>query len=297
MRAPLAAVGALLMTTCPLVPTSQVNAQSLDDHPNTDVLSETEVENDFVRTRTCGGPEGNPCREGFRPIPLEWADRRVEYRIFEAGSADFHPDQDTITDDLKSAVIDTFETWNEPDCSDFLLDPVGLTSTDYIGYDSDRSDNENIVIWRDEAWPYSGQAVGIATVVYNANNGEIFSGDIELNTADHEFTDNDDDVKIDLRNTLTHEVGHLLGLDHSLTQPAATMWFSAQSGETYKRELHEADIAGLCYIYPEGEESDLKRQQNGSSRCAAIATSPAQGLPMLVALMAIVLFRHRREPT
>ena len=32
------------------------------------------------------------------------------------------------------------------------------------------------------------------------------------------------------------------------------MYQSAETGEIKKRHLHDADIAGLCHIYPEGEE-------------------------------------------
>ena len=52
----------------------------------------------------------------------------------------------------------------------------------------------------------------------------------------------------DLQNTLTHELGHALGLDHS-SIPQATMAASSTQGETSKRALHQDDKEGHSYIY------------------------------------------------
>jgi MYXO-CTERM domain-containing protein len=56
-----------------------------------------------------------------------------------------------------------------------------------------------------------------------------------------------------VRNTVTHEVGHFLGLDHTPIE-AATMFATAPRGETAKRDLHQDDIDGLCAIYPQGQQ-------------------------------------------
>ena len=58
-------------------------------------------------------------------------------------------------------------------------------------------------------------------------------------------------VGTDLRNTVTHESGHMLGLGHS-ADVNATMFASASTGETSKRTLADDDIAGICAIYPTG---------------------------------------------
>jgi hypothetical protein len=64
---------------------------------------------------------------------------------------------------------------------------------------------------------------------------------------------------IDVGNTLTHESGHVLGLDHPCVagapcvDPNATMAATASVGEVSKRTLTLDDVNGVCAIYPSGQ--------------------------------------------
>lgn len=66
---------------------------------------------------------------------------------------------------------------------------------------------------------------------------------------------------MDVGNTVTHEAGHMLGLDHTCTYPApydscptggTTMDPTMVPGETKKRVLTADDRNGVCTIYPAG---------------------------------------------
>lgn len=83
---------------------------------------------------------------------------------------------------------------------------------------------------------------------------------------------------MDLQNTVTHEVGHVLGLAHT-SAPDTVMFITTAPGETKKRVLSDDDIAGVCAIYPE------------PSGCAS-ARAGAGALGMLVA--ALALARRKR---
>ena len=86
------------------------------------------------------------------------------------------------------------------------------------------------------------------TYTWSKNDGEIVHFDIEMN-ADHFVWSIDGNSQThDLQNTLTHELGHALGLDHSNISQA-TMAASSTAGETSKRALHEDDKEGHSYIY------------------------------------------------
>jgi hypothetical protein len=63
---------------------------------------------------------------------------------------------------------------------------------------------------------------------------------------------------VDIENTVTHEVGHVLGLDHSSNDPfeenekirTATMYYATNPGITDGRSLESDDILGLQHLYP-----------------------------------------------
>lgn len=53
--------------------------------------------------------------------------------------------------------------------------------------------------------------------------------------------------RVDGQSTGTHELGHLVGLDHS--GYGTTMYAYSESGTIWKRSLHSDDIAGVKAIY------------------------------------------------
>ncbi|MBS2024188.1 MAG: matrixin family metalloprotease [Deltaproteobacteria bacterium] len=118
-----------------------------------------------------------------------------------------------------------------------------------------------------DCWDHPSGIIATTTTTSNRFTGQIADSDIEVNDAKSSdgskftFTANDGPpctdpsqvncVHIDIRNTVTHEAGHSIGLDHSLDE-TATMYATAPEGETAKRNLHPDDIQAVCTIYPLG---------------------------------------------
>jgi hypothetical protein len=116
-----------------------------------------------------------------------------------------------------------------------------------------------------DCWEHANGALAITTTTYDPISGRISDSDIELNTPRFIFTTVDSPpcvsplfetncVASDVQNTLTHEVGHVLGLGHS-PDPNSTMGASAQPGETSKRSLDADSKLFICDVYPVGKVS------------------------------------------
>lgn len=222
----------------------------------------------FERTKTCNSYGTYECKPGENPKPIEWPVRCVKYRINEDGSEQFGSTDGKISDRLKNLVEQAFQSWNDPDCAGFAMVNGGLTSNDRARYKQNQGieGNMNLVVWRDDSWPYqrSRAAFALTSVTYDSNEAVITDADIEINSANYDFAHlqksqvGSDNAKVDLLNTLTHEVGHFVGLDHP-NNPDATMYGKAPPGEIQKRNLSQDDVRGLCTIYP-------TRDQNVSCR-------------------------------
>lgn len=220
-------------------------------------------------TREFAPGEGAPC--------LFWNTRRVAFATNDQGSRD-------AGEDAFGAVSASFAAWSAT-CSDFSFQDLGRTARRDVGYSPQDAGRPTLVVWREAlcsktvpasdpcwrsscanaygCWDHDPGMIALTTTSFDRSTGEILHADIELNGASFVFTARDSPscdkeapvprpapcAANDVQNTLTHEVGHLLGLDHSL-DAEATMYRTAPLGETKKRDLASDDVEGLCFIYP-----------------------------------------------
>lgn len=251
-------------------------------------------------------------------VCLFWASRQVPFTLDALGSID------AGTSESLAAARLSFHQWETPSCTDFAFQDRGVSSRRTVGLDY-----SNRVLWRErdcqgvappsdscwtsggcnnqyDCWETDPRTIALTTVLYNTRTGEIADADIELNGADYVFTAIDGApcgrtpsilpatcVATDVQNTLTHEIGHVIGLNHT-SAVGATMFPTAPLGETSKRVLHDDDIAGMCAIYPRGKPTATCVPQDSSGQGCSSGPGGAAGLAVAPALAAALARRRRR---
>jgi hypothetical protein len=188
------------------------------------------------------------------------------------------------------------------------------------------SDHRNSVIFRTDNWTQSGlpegktkkiyspEAVAVTTV-FALQDGKIQDADIEINATPEptwSWANLDEGVVppsdpnlfrdvFDLQTALTHEFGHLLGLEHTCFQPQVNvvrplddaghgipdcdnapasveltvMYFRTSNQDTSKRVLSSDEVRFLCEVYPASKDPQMCRADEANTGCAT-APAPAR---------------------
>lgn len=233
----------------------------------------------------------------------------------------------------KASVERAAEAWTSVDCPggghpSLQVNVTGPVACSESEYNPDKG-NANIVIFRDDSWPYAGQSqdsLGYTRIHFANATGELYDADIELNAVDEALAvgRKPQPNEADLDSIVTHEMGHLLGLNHSLNV-AATMVAGYQNGTYELRTLDQDDIEGICAIYPpdrqptsqsceprhgfseqcgadqpasqdpssSGDESDVGSNSKGCS--ASPAPAPTGTAWAVLSLVAVPWLRRRRS--
>jgi MYXO-CTERM domain-containing protein len=244
-----------------------------------------------------------------------------------------------IAGDGEFAIIDaSIATWN---------DDTHVSTCSYMQVVQDQAaavevgrDNKNVIKFRDTQWCrpaiqddpmrcYAPSAAGITTVAYiddgtSSRDGALLDADIEINGVNFAISVNGQSLgtapcAAELQNTLTHELGHLHGLEHTClapgdpmridnngnavplcsqtTDPAildATMYNYQDCGETKKETLSPDDMNAICTIYPESKDPHTCSPVGDTGGCCGTSRD-ARGALGLAALVGLALSRRRRN--
>lgn len=244
----------------------------------------------FVRTRTSTGR------------PIEWRGQGCPILSLDAAENPGIPHAR-----LREVLTTSAEAWNGPP-SDRLKPELSIRSDTVTGKDVGY-DGTNLVVWRLKGYCQdpahreaeiclSQQVAAITTVFYwdkpgESRDGEIIEVDLELNADSFEFSLDGEPSKLDLENTVAHEMGHMIGLDHTCIPGAggtpvdfagqalrscypteqltdaeleATMYAFEARGETKKRDPEEDEWLGVRFVH-----------EGHSGQCAQSGVQPQPG--------------------
>lgn len=200
-------------------------------------------------------------------------------------------------EDVKTRIIEAFELW-EQNAELEVSFSFEHGTCDKIGYQQ-KGKNKNCVLASNDAsiWERnSSHDPGASAVVsYHPQTGDIVDGDIVFNSLDWEWSLSGSEIgKLDIRTVVTHEIGHMLGLDHSKISEAA-MYPVTRLGAKSIAQLHTDDISAAIALYDEHwvNTVDTANDDISASGCSAvIAGGPPSFSFYFLGLLALIIWRR-----
>jgi len=276
-------------------------------------------------------------------VPVAWKNPCVEMRVYLGATPAV-----LSAAELLDASAQAAATWSYPQVMGTDLRLTVSPTMDASG-DVGR-DDRNVIVFRGTTWCrepaplddaglpqpdcYPPGALAVTSLFKNAKTGELLDTDIEFNAVHYTWGDRvaRPDLVVndtaDYQNALTHELGHVIGLDHncfttndgqprlldhtgapaidcySLVPPPAaiteaTMYPSVSLDDVARRDLSDDDLLGVSQIYPHRHEACPSSPDGGcgiapvSSTAGAWPRATFEGASVLLAGLALWRWRRR----
>lgn len=182
----------------------------------------------------------------YELLGLEW--------VVPEGGLYYEIDPDHAPEGSVEEIIDAFEAWDaETNIELFAGDPYVDSS---VAPSVNAPDYVNTVSWRMVVPP---SVIAVTFTWYNPDTSEMVDCDVVMNTKHDWGIDPDGEGPehlkraFDIRNIVTHEAGHVVGLADLYDEiySELTMYGYSSKGETKKISLENGDVLGCQELYGE----------------------------------------------
>jgi hypothetical protein len=210
---------------------------------------------------------------------LKWdiGEAPIQVSLDSRGSADFSLGQS------EQALIAALDSWQNVSRQNMRFQYAGTISLQAAS----NTDRINSVQWVESGWDYSSHTLAVTKYSYYLEDPPtLIDADILINGQNYRWavTNADNKNRIDIRQALIHELGHLLGISHS-SVANAQMFPYLKDAATHSVSID--DRAALRFLYGTGDTSF--KLVSPVRKARYVSNISKQGLPLPV-------FRWRQGP-
>lgn len=164
--------------------------------------------------------------------PLHWGRDEIVFRI--------DPLLERKIPGAREAIEAAAESWSRVDGT------PRITISEWPAEHASNNDGAAVILLMPAA-RFQANELAVTTIDWHWGSGEIHTARILINESAALSADGDES-SYDMQSVLTHELGHVLGLDESGV-PGATMWPTTERGSLDMRSLEADDVAAARATY------------------------------------------------